>query len=362
MEIRKKPFYQKLSFNLISIALIIVALYVGQGVILPILFAILLATLLLPVVNFLMVKRIPKAISILIPLLVSIIAGAAILFLLTKQIIHFFDDSEALKTRFTEFGTQTQAWLGEQLGISKSKQADYVTDGMTKLKTLAPKVVSATFLSLTGILTFTILIPIYTFLILFYKDTIKKFLVDSFSDTSERKVEGILYDSTMVARAYVLGLFIETVLVFALNVAGFLILGIKYAVFLALLAALLNNIPYIGIMIANVICILITLVSSENATDAIWVGAILGVVQFLDNNFGMPLIVGNKVKINALVTIVGILIGGAICGVPGMFLAIPGLAVMKIIFEKIEDTKPWSVLLSDQSSENKKRKLTGDSA
>lgn len=359
MEIKKRPFYQKLSFNLISIALILAALYIGQNVIIPILFAILLATLLLPIVNFLSAKRVPKAISILIPLLISIVVGSAIMFLLTKQIIHFFDDSETLKARFTEFGTAAQSWLGEQLGISKSKQADYITDGMDKLKSLAPKVVSATFLSLTELLTLTVLIPIYTFLILFYKDTIKKFLVDSFSDTSERRVEGILYDSTTMARAYVLGLFIETVLVFALNVTGFLILGIRYAVFLALLAALLNNIPYIGIMIANVICILITLVTAEQPTDAIWVGAILAVVQFLDNNFGMPLIVGNKVKINALVTIVGILIGGAICGVSGMFLAIPGLAVMKIIFEKIDDTKPWAVLLSDQSSEKKTRRLKG---
>lgn len=357
METRQKPFYEKLSFNLISIALILTALYLGQGVILPILFSVLLSTLLLPIVNFLVARRVPKPISIALPLLLSVVVAAAILFLLSQQIIHFFDDSDTLRERFVESATQVQNWLGDQLGISEVKQADYIADGLTKLKTAVPNVMSATFLSLTGMLTFIFLIPIYTFLILFYRETIKTFLVTSFGHTSERRVQGILFESTMIARAYVLGLFIETVLVFALNVVGFLILGIRYAVFLALLAALLNNIPYIGIMVANVICILITLVSSENATDAIWVGAILGVVQFLDNNFGMPLIVGNKVKINALVTIVGILIGGVICGVPGMFLAIPGLAVMKIIFEKIDDTKPWAVLLSDQTSEKKVKKL-----
>ncbi len=358
METAKKPFYEKLSFNLISIGLIIAALYVGSDVILPVLFAILLATLLLPVVNFLANHKFPKPIAIILPLAASIVVGAAIMYLLSKQIIHFFDDSDTLKTRFTEFASTLQVWVDEQFNIPVSKQSGYINDGMKKLETAAPKVVGATFQSLTGFLTFAVLVPIYTFLVLFYKETIKTFLVQCFKDSSEKKVEGILYDSTMVARAYVLGLFIETVLVFALNVAGFLILGIKYAVFLALLAALLNNIPYIGILIANVICVLITLISSDTPTDAIWVGAILAVVQFLDNNFGMPLIVGNKVKINALVTIVGILIGGAICGVPGMFLAIPGLAVMKIIFEKIEDTKPWAILLSDQSSDTKKKKTT----
>jgi hypothetical protein len=61
----------------------------------------------------------------------------------------------------------------------------------------------------------------------------------------------------------------------------------------------------------------------------------------------MPLIVGNKVKINALVTIIGVLIGGALCGVPGMFLAIPSLAVMKIVFDKVPELKPWGVVLGD---------------
>ena len=143
------------------------------------------------------------------------------------------------------------------------------------------------------------------------------------------------------------GLLIETTLVFILNAIGFLILGIKYAVFLALFAALLNLIPYVGILVANILCMLITLVSSSETSNVLWVGIILLVVQFLDNNFGMPLIVGNKVRINALVTIIGVLAGGAICGIPGMFLAIPGLAVMKVIFDRVPELHPWGLLLGD---------------
>ena len=58
----------------------------------------------------------------------------------------------------------------------------------------------------------------------------------------------------------------------------------------------------------------------------------------------MPMIVGNKVRINALVTIVGVLVGGALCGIPGMFLAIPGLAVLKVIFDNVSDLQPWGLL------------------
>jgi predicted PurR-regulated permease PerM len=199
-----------------------------------------------------------------------------------------------------------------------------------------------------------VLLPIYTFLTLYYKDTIKKFFVELFKNSDDEKVVAILHACTHVSQRYITGLLIETSIVFTLNVIGFLILGIKYAVFLALFAALLNLIPYIGILTANVFCVLITLITSENPVDALWVAGILAVVQFFDNNIGMPLIVGNNVRINALVTIIGVLVGGALCGIPGTFLAIPGLAAMKVVFDRVESLKPWGILLGDESPEPKK--------
>jgi predicted PurR-regulated permease PerM len=200
-------------------------------------------------------------------------------------------------------------------------------------------------------------LPIYTFLILFYRTTIKTFFVSVFKNGEEERVHEVLSESGTIAQQYITGLLIETTIVFSLNTLGFLILGIKYAVFLALLAALLNLIPYVGMLVANIICMVVTLISSENISDVLWVGIILAAVQFIDNNFGMPLVVGNKVRINALVTIIGVLIGGALCGVPGMFLAIPGLAVLKVIFDKVPGLKPWGLLLGDEieSSDKKPR-------
>lgn len=72
----------------------------------------------------------------------------------------------------------------------------------------------------------------------------------------------------------------------------------------------------------------------------------------------MPMIVGSKVRINALVTIVGVLVGGALCGVPGMFLSIPGLAVLKVIFDRVNGLKPFGLLLGDNSPMAKTKKLT----
>lgn len=358
MESVKHPFYHRLSLNLLSIGLLIAAVYLGKDVVLPILFSILLATLLLPVYNFLLGKKFPRPLAILLPLTLSLILAFSVVFLLSKQVIKFFDDIPTLTERVDELKLNAERWIDDQTNVTVREQEKYLDQTVKNIKSNAPKMVGATFLTLTGIITYLVLIPIYTFLILFYKNTIKAFLMNAFRNGSANKVEEVLNESTSVAQHYIIGLSIETTIVFALNVAGFLILGIKYAVFLALLAALLNLIPYVGILVANIICMFITLVSGDNPTDAIWVGVVLAVVQFLDNNVGMPMIVGNKVKINALVTIVGILIGGAVCGIPGMFLAIPALAVMKVICERVPDLKAWGILLSDEENDSKRKRST----
>lgn len=345
------PFYQKFSLVLLSVAILLGALILGKDLILPLLFSILLANLLLPATQYFERKKFYKPIAIILPLTFAILAGVALVYFLSNQIIHFMDDVPDLQKRFDELSRSFQVWFREGTSITITKQNQYIKDTVTDLKEKAPSMMGSTVASITQILSYAVLVPLYSFLILFYRGTIKLFLIQVFKNGSEQNVKDILLESTSIAQRYMMGLLIETVLVFTLNVIGFLLLGIQYAVFLALLAALLNLIPYVGMLVANILCMTITLVSSIDSSYVLGVGLILAAVQFLDNNFGMPLIVGNQVRINALVTIIGVLVGGALCGIPGMFLAIPGLAVLKVIFDKVPDLQPWGLLLGDKKPE-----------
>lgn len=343
------PFYQKLSFNLITLGLICVVLIYGGDIVLPLLFAILLANILLPLTRFLARKKFPKVLSILFPLILAILVGAGIIYFISHQIVNFMEDVPVLRERVNELTHSFQVWFKRATTITITSQNQYIGNAVEDLKDKAPAMMSETFVSITGVLVYVFLLPLYTFLVLFYRRNIKEFFVTVFKNSSEGKVEEILTGATEIAQKYMTGLLIETSLVFTLNTIGFLILGIKYAIFLALLAALLNLIPYVGMLIANVLCVIITMINTEQMSTAIWVAAILLVVQILDNNFGMPLIVGNKVQINALVTIIGVLVGGALAGIPGMFLAIPGLAVIKVVCDKVPELQPWGILLGDNS-------------
>ena len=72
------------------------------------------------------------------------------------------------------------------------------------------------------------------------------------------------------------------------------------------------------------------------------------IIQFIDNHFLVPYIVSSKVKINALISIIIVLLGWAVWGVPGMFLSIPFIGILKIIFDRIPELKHWGKLLGSE--------------
>lgn len=351
----KLPFYLKICVNLITLSLLSVILYLGQGILVPFFFSILLATLLLPVVNFLQRLRLPKVLAILLSIIFSLALIALVIYFLSRQISVFLEDIETIKQRLAALAADLQRWIDEKFNISQRSQDKYIEDTAENIKNSGAGLVGRTVTTITESLSYLVFLPVYTFLILYYKDLIKRFFISVFRNSDETHVGSVLYQARTIGRDYILGLVIDMTIVFTLNTIGFLILGIKYPVFLALVAAILNLIPYIGMLIANLFAILITMVSSENLSDALWVAVVLAVVQFIDNNFLMPMIVGNKVRINALVTIIGVVLGGTLCGVGGMFLAIPAVAAMKVIFDNVPDLKPWGMILGDDIKDPKEK-------
>lgn len=343
-------FSARLCFSLVSIALIAMTIYLGRSILIPLFFSILLALILSPITNFLIRKKMPRFLAILVPVVLGLVIIGSLVYFLSFQVGNFFNDMPTLEKRLNELLVMAQKWVNETFQITFWRQDQYLSEAAEKMKESGPQLLQKTFITVTEIISYFILFPFYTFLILYHKSIIKKFLVEIFTRSEEDRVVDVLHESQSIILQYVTGLLIELSIVFSLNATGFLIFGIEYPIFLALVAALLNIVPYIGMLVASIFCILITLVSSESIQDIFIVAAVLGGVQILDNNILMPMVVGNKIRINALAIITGIMTGGALAGVPGMFLAIPGIALMKVIFERVENLKPWATLLGDETT------------
>jgi predicted PurR-regulated permease PerM len=343
------PPFLRISHTLITIALVITGLYLGSSILIPFFFGCLLAVVLNPMVNFLTARKIDRVLAIVICLLCALGLIFGILYFLSTQIGSFLDDIPTLKERLGKVIIEIKLWIKENFNIGFKEQDKYfkqTTEGMNNGN--QPTIVQRTFITLTEFISYTIFLPFYTFLILYHKTLIIQFFGSVFKKSEEDKVVEVMIEGQSIAQQYITGLMIETFIVFALNSIGFLLLGIKYPIFLALIAALLNIVPYIGMLIANVFCVMVTLVSADPTFNVLWVAGVLAGVQIIDNNILMPYIVGSKIKINALALILAVVTGGAICGIPGMFLAVPGLAMLKVVFERIDSLKPWAMLLSDE--------------
>lgn len=351
------PFYIRLVLTLLLLSLIGVIIFLGQDIIVPFGFALLISVLLLPVNNFLEKIKVPRVLSIMISLTIALIFIAGILYFLTTQIARFMSDMPAIQEHLNMHLHTLQKWLNTTFNLTTTEQTKIIDNAATQLKDSGTGALGQTFLTVTQAMAFLLLIPVYSFLLLYYRDMIRKFLVDVFKDEHEQKVAEVLKESRIIVQSYMAGLIIEMAIVAALNAAGFIIIGVEYAVLLGVMAAILNMIPYIGGLIATIICMLITLTTSQDINDIFWVAVILTIVQFIDNNILMPKVVSSKVKINALISILGVLIGGALAGVSGMFLSIPAIAILKVIFDRVDDLKPWGMLMGDEITGSQKNQL-----
>lgn len=346
----EQPFYFRASMILFMLVLIGFIMFVGADIIVPFAFAVLLAILLIPLNAYLERRGMGRINAITISILLAVIVIGGVIYFLSSQILSFMDDIPQMKKRIGELILMVQKWAQKRFGISIREQTNYINSATGSG---SGNMIGNTFLSLKDTLFVLTLLPIYTFLILYYRSMLKKFILDIFKHHNRDRVEEVLKESRCVIQNYMVGLMIEMGIVALINFIGFQIIGIEYAVFLAVFAAVLNLIPYIGMLIASIFCTLVTLTTSSNTVDAVWTLVVLWVVQFIDNNILMPKIVGSKVKINALITILGVLIGGALCGISGTFLSIPGIAILKVIFERVDELKPWGMLLSDNITSNK---------
>ena len=326
------------------ILFLLLAVYFGREILFPVLMAMLFAILLRPMVSFMHTKmRFPHMIAVAVAVLIGLAVALGVLYFLTAQVASFMADLPAIKKNVDVHLQHIQQWINETFKVSTKEQNEYLANMSKKSQMVSTDSLG----SVTGSLLQFILIPIYTFLILMYRTLFLRFLRMVTAPEHHAVLQEIVFEVKSVVRSYISGLLLELLIVGAMTSVGLWIIGVEYFIFLGILTAVLNLIPYVGIMIALIICVFVSMVSSTEISTILGVLAVNAVVQLIDNNILMPRIVGSKVSINALASIVAVIIGGHLAGVAGMFLAIPVVAIMKVIFDRIEGLKPFGFLMGD---------------
>jgi len=343
----KLPFYAKATIFLVGFIALIVILYIGQLILMPLVFAIIIAIVLLPVVNMFVRMKINRVIAIMMTIFLGYIVIAALVALLYSQAYRFSESWPTLVNKFTALLNQTIVWASGYFDINKQQIQEWILKTKGELINTLSSSIGQTIATIGTGLVAMFLIPVYIFMILFYKPLILDFIHKLFSKVHQGNVSEIITQTKNVIQHYLVGLVIEFVIIAVLYSATLFILGIDYAILIGIIAAMLNVIPYIGGFVGIVLPMMVALVTKSTAWYSFYILVIFYIIQFFDNHFIIPKIVASKVKINALFAILIVLVGNALWGIPGMFLSIPILAIVKLIFDHIEPLKPWGFLLGD---------------
>jgi len=339
---RTYPFYFRAALVLLGLTLLFNALSLLEDILVPICFAGLIAILLNPLVNKLVGLKVPRALAIGIALLIAIAAAAGIVTFISSQVASFSELAPQLKVRGGEMLDKLTAWVSEKFNITPEKQIEKLNEAVKS----GQSYIGQTLNTVMGVIGVIVLLPIYIFLILYYKPLFLHFFYDVVDNKHEEKVTEVLNETKSAIQKYIQGLLIELVIVATLNSIALLVLGVKYGILLGIIGALLNLIPYIGGLVAISLPVVMSLVTGDGSftTPMLIIGAYI-IIQFLDNNIIVPRVVSSKVEVNAFFSIVIVLLGGLLWGVAGMFLSIPFVAICKIVFDRVKELKPWGHLL-----------------
>jgi predicted PurR-regulated permease PerM len=343
----KLPAYVKASILLIGIAVLLTMLYLARNIIVPVVFATIIAVVLHPVVNFFVGKKINRIVAILLTLFLTFLVIAAFGALIISQASRLSDSLPMLADKFTGMINQGVVWFSGYFDINSHKVDEWILKIRGELINSSSEAIGNTLVSLGNLLVVIFLIPVYVFMLLFYHPILIEFIHRIFSADHQGKVREIVSQTKTVIQRYLIGLIIEAGIVAALNTAALLALGIEYALLLGIIGALLNIIPYIGGLVAVALPMIVALITKDSAWYAVYVMAIYYIIQLIDNNYIVPKIVASKVKLNALFSLLAVFAGNALWGIPGMFISIPLLAIIKLICDHVEPLKPVGFLLGD---------------
>lgn len=336
---------------LIFIFLFIAGLYYARNFLIPFCLAILLAMLLYPLSRKFEKWGLPRILSIILCLLLIIIGLAGLITIISTQVISFTSDLPAIQEQIFKKLNTLQGLIEGQFGIRPSEQIKWVKQNINQSLEHSGAFIKDTLVGAASTFAFLALIPIYIFFFLFYRERYLKFIFRITPDDKMKRVNRVIENIQELVQSYLSGVLIVVAILSVLNSVALLIIGIPYAIALGILAAVLNIVPYVGVLAGSIIAASIAFLTKDSIWYTIAVLASMSFIQFLDNNFITPNVTGSKVSINPFAAIIALIIGGILWGVPGMILFIPFAGILKAIFDSIDELSPYGYLIGTEDTD-----------
>lgn len=338
--------------------LIVVILYYAKEFLMPLTFAGLLSVLLLPITQRLEKRKVNKTLSALAAVLVFVFLSAGVVALITWQASGITENVDRIEERISSAYSHFQQYIRENLSIPTQKQKQIIQKQQASATGKVAGVLTGLISNVAGLLATTLLVLVYTFLLIIFRGHIKRFIL-KVAGGDKNTTKNIFGKIKEIIQAYLAGYGAMIVGLWIMYGIGFWIAGIKSPVLFAILCGLLEIVPFVGNLSGTGITIIAALVQGGGLHVVIGIIITYALVQFIQSYILSPLVVGHEVNINPLFTIVGLIAAEAVWGIGGMVVAIPLMGIMKIMFDNINALQPYGEFMGEEKTtdDNIKEKL-----
>jgi predicted PurR-regulated permease PerM len=345
------PFQSSKRFSVLEIlqftVLASLILYFGKTLFIPLSFSLLIGFILYPVCKWMETKGINKGIAIVICILGVTLLVGGIIYLLVAQFSEFLQEWQSLRLKLAETVNQLSIFISERFDISLEKQNDFINNTLNNSGSQAFSIVRNTAYSLSESAFFLIMIPVFSALILFHRQMLSNALYELFPPERKNTIHEILVETIHEYYNFIKGMLVVYLIVGLLNSIGLWIIGVPNPFLFGFIASILTFIPYVGIMISSLLPIAVSWITYNSIWYPLAVIAVFSIVQVLEAYIIFPFAVGSRLKINTLVIIIVVIVGGILWGAAGMILFIPFISIVKLIADRTPSLKTLSVLLGD---------------
>ena len=317
----------------------------------PFTIATLLAMILLPVERKLTNWGIGKGWAVLLSDLLLLGFFIGVFFIVGTQIQNITEDWPQYKKKLQPRIEQVQQYIQNKTGMSEKEQQDQVEKALnSKGANSGQKILS----KITSTGARFLLIFVYIFFFMYYRQKFKKSILNFISPENRDNASKMLGNFSKVSQQYLFGRFLLILFLSVIYSIGLSIVGIKHAILISIISALLSLIPYLGNVIGIFLALAMSLLSGGSIMSMIGVLIVFFIAQFFESYVLEPYVVGHKVELNPVLTLIGVVVGGYIWGIAGMIIAIPVMGILKVVFDNVPLLNPLGYILDehDVGSEN----------
>jgi predicted PurR-regulated permease PerM len=330
--------------------------YYGSSFLIPLIFGVFFATLVSPLAGLLERIRIPRVLAAFIGTLVIFIVVGGILYLFLFQLTLFITDISQIRSELQSFIATAQTWITDVTNLSLEEQRRIWQDRSGQLLTTLEAVITRFLGDLANTAFNFLLVLVYVFLFIYYRKKFTDFVMMYTPDEKKENTAKVLNKISKVVYHYLWGRAQVMTILAVMYYITFLIFDLPFAMLLTLFGALVTIVPYVGPFISGLLPMLFAAIYMDEVGIIILFCAIIITIQLVESYVFEPLIIGNEVKLNPLMVIIAIIMGGMIWGLSGMILFVPLFAMFKIIAINTGGLEPVGFLMGP----SREKKLESD--